>query len=133
MKNSKNYSQLTRTTYLDIFFMVHCFFKPSVTFWYGAPVVYVQSLRAGRHQKLLVFALNNVTLLQIPCHSLFLWIWLCDIKITNGKVIFNSLPSRKLYFIVIFNFQITVLKARQLRSTAQQQKLSTISLALLWK
>ena len=72
VKNSKNYSQLTRATYLDIFFTVHCFFKPSLTFLYGAPVAHAQSLRAGRHQKLLVFALNTVKLFQIPCSSLFL-------------------------------------------------------------
>ena len=36
MKNSKNYSQVTQTTYLDIFFRVHCLFQAFSEFlvWY---------------------------------------------------------------------------------------------------
>ena len=56
--NSKNYLQRTQTTYFDTSFTVHCFLKPSVTFWHGVPVAHAQS---GHHQKLLpsVFVPNN--------------------------------------------------------------------------
>ena len=64
--NSKNYLQRTRTTYFDTSFTVHCFFKPSVTFWHGFPVAHAQSFRVGLHQKLLVFVPNTVKVFLIP-------------------------------------------------------------------
>ena len=76
-------------------------------------------------KKLLVFVLNTVKLLQIPCHSLFIWIWFYDIKIANGKQYSTYyLPENYKYhsFIVIFNFEITVLKTQKSGSTVQVQK-----------
>ena len=72
MKNSKNYPLLTLTTYFDITFTGHSFIKSSVTFKYGIPVAHVQSFRAGRQQKLLIFVPNIVKIkgvhLTLPAH-----------------------------------------------------------------
>ena len=64
--NSKNYLQRMRMTYFDTPFTVHCFLKPSVTFWHGVPVAHVQSFQAGHHQKLLVFVPNTRKVFLIP-------------------------------------------------------------------
>ena len=64
--NSKNYLQRTRTTHFGTSFTIHCFLKPSVTFWHGVAVAYAQSFRAGRHQKLLVFVPNTGKVFLIP-------------------------------------------------------------------
>ena len=96
MKNSESYSHSWREQHTLTFFSWYTVFSSLPGLSNGAPVVHVQSLRAGRHQKLLVFALNIVKLFQIPYCSLFLWIWFCDIKITNGKADASTVPSQTL-------------------------------------
>ena len=91
----KNYSQLMWVTCFDTFFTVH-FFQALHDFLVWSPVFE----HAGCHQRFLLVFVPN-TMWKCPKYhdsrycSLFLWIWFCDIKIANGKAIFNLFPSRK--------------------------------------